>query len=336
MAKPVDPSFSEADPSSTEAGLSFTEISRGDKAALAEALAGIERAPEAPQTVALLSRAHQSSMAHIVGVTGPPGVGKSTLLGEIIAHLRAGNRSVGVIAVDPSSHVSGGALLGDRTRIPTDPGDEGVFVRSMAARDRLGGLAALTVPAMVLMSALYDVVLIETVGVGQSETDVARVADTVVFCVQPGSGDALQFMKAGIMEIPHLVVITKADMTAPAQAAEADLKNALIHTTASAGVHTAASGEGAWPTRILSVSSRNKQGIGELAAAVDAHGHWMMESGELERHRLARDEAWLAAVVQERYGAEGLRRAGSLKLEPGDSPFQRLADVLMSLAAARS
>jgi len=330
VAKSPDLSFSEVDPSSTEAGLSFTEISRGDKAALAEALAGIERAPEAPQTVALLSRAHQSSIAHIVGVTGPPGVGKSTLLGEIIAHLRAANRSVGVIAVDPSSHISGGALLGDRTRIPTDPSDEGVFVRSMAARDRLGGLAALTVPAMVLMSALYDVVLIETVGVGQSETDVARVADTTVFCVQPGSGDALQFMKAGIMEIPHIVAVTKADMAAPAQAAEADLKNALMHGSGSGD------DKGLWDTRILSVSSRNKQGIGELAAAVDAHGHWMTESGELERHRKARDEAWLTAVVQERYGAEGLRRAGSLKLGPGDSPFQRLADVLMSLAAARS
>ena len=106
-------------------------------------------------------------------------------------------------------------MLGDRTRLQHDPEDQGVFVRSMAARDRLGGLAELTIAAMVLLRAVYDVVILETVGVGQSETDVADSADTVVFCVQPGSGDSLQFMKAGIVEIPHLVVVTKADMGAP-------------------------------------------------------------------------------------------------------------------------
>lgn len=333
MAKPSDHSPTEADPSLTEAELSFTGVLGGDKAALAEALARIERAPEAPATVALLSRAHASPRAHVVGVTGPPGVGKSTLLGAMIAHLRAAGRSVGVIAVDPSSHISGGALLGDRTRIPTDPQDDGVFVRSMAARERLGGLAALTVPAMVLMSAIYDVVLIETVGVGQSETVVAGVADTVVFCVQPGAGDALQFMKAGIIEIPHIVAVTKADMTALARAAEADLKAALMHGGGSG--EAGSSGEGSWQTRILSVSCREKQGIGELVEACDGHAHWLTDSGELSRHRLARDETWLGAVVRERYGAEGLGRAGPLKLEPGDSPFGRLAEVLMSLAAAR-
>jgi LAO/AO transport system kinase len=319
-------------PPSTEAELFFKKVSGGDKAALAEALARLERTPESPETVALLSRAHHSPRAHIVGVTGPPGVGKSTLLGVVIADLRAAGRSVGVIAVDPSSHISGGALLGDRTRIPTDPQDKGVFIRSMAARDRLGGLAALTVPAMVLMSAIYDVVLVETVGVGQSETDVGRVADTVVFCVQPGSGDALQFMKAGIIEIPHIVTVTKADMTAPAQATEADLRNALIHDSG----HGNGQEKSAWQTRILSVSSSNKQGTGELLAAIDAHGSFMEQSGELARHRRTRDEAWLGAVVQERYGAEGLSRAGSLELNPGESPFSRLSDVLMSLETARS
>ena len=135
-----------------------------------------------------------------LGLTGPPGVGKSTLINALLARLRARGESVAVIAVDPSSRRSGGALLGDRTRIETDPEDAGVFVRSMAARRRLGGLADITYPAMVLMRALFDLVIVETVGVGQSETEIADCADLVVFCAQPGSGDALQFMKAGVME----------------------------------------------------------------------------------------------------------------------------------------
>src|SRR5580658_6223287 len=141
--------------------------------ALAAALARLEQAPEAEATLALLDAAYGSPRAHVVGVTGPPGVGKSTLIGALISAWRRAGETVGVVAVDPSSRVSGGALLGDRTRLRTDPEDEGVFVRSMAARDKLGGLAALTVSAMVLMRALYDKVIIETVGVGQSETDVA-------------------------------------------------------------------------------------------------------------------------------------------------------------------
>src|SRR5205807_10669515 len=128
----------------------------------------------------------------------------------------ARGRSVAVIAVDPSSRRTGGALLGDRMRLRTDPDDPGVFVRSMAARDRFGGLAALTVSAMVVMRALFDVVVIETVGVGQSETDIAGAADTVILCLQPGSGDSLQFMKAGIVEIPQILLVTIADTGASA------------------------------------------------------------------------------------------------------------------------
>ena len=166
-------------------------------------------------------------------LTGPPGVGKSTLASALVAACARGGETVGVIAVDPSSRRSGGALLGDRARIATDPETtRASFVRSMAARDRLGGLADLTLAAMVLMRALYDRVLVETVGVGQSETEVAGVADTVVFCVQPGSGDSLQFMKAGIVEIPDLVVVTKADLGAAAERARADVAGALSLATA--------------------------------------------------------------------------------------------------------
>jgi diadenosine tetraphosphate (Ap4A) HIT family hydrolase/Ni2+-binding GTPase involved in maturation of urease and hydrogenase len=178
----------------------------GGKRALAAALADLERDPEGKKAQALLDAAWREPKAHVVGVTGPPGVGKSSLCAALVAAWRKAGETVGVIAVDPSSKSSGGALLGDRVRIVHDSTDEGSFVRSMAARDRLGGLADQTLAAMVVMRALFDRVLIETVGVGQSETDVAGVADTVVFCVQPGSGDSLQFMKAGIVEIPHLIV----------------------------------------------------------------------------------------------------------------------------------
>ena len=162
--------------------------------------------------IALLEAAWRAPRGVAVGLTGPPGVGKSTLINALIRDLRSRGETVAVIAVDPSSRRSGGALLGDRTRIEVDPGDAGVFVRSMAARQRLGGVAEITFPAVVLTRACFDWVIVETVGVGQSEVEVADVADLVVFCVQPGSGDALQFMKAGVMEVPDLVLVTKGDV----------------------------------------------------------------------------------------------------------------------------
>ena len=157
--------------------------------------------------------------AHVVGVTGPPGAGKSTLLSALVRVWRARGRTVGVLAVDPSSKRSGGALLGDRARIDADPSDRGVFIRSMAAGERLGGLAPATRAAAQALAAAFDVVVVETVGVGQSETEVAEAADTVAVVVQPGSGDVLQFLKAGIMEVPDVLVVTKSDLGTVAQRA---------------------------------------------------------------------------------------------------------------------
>jgi LAO/AO transport system kinase len=194
---------------------------------MAGALARIEAAPDEAATLALLDAAYGSPRAHVVGINGPPGVGKSSLVSRLIAACRAEQRTVGVIAVDPSSRRSGGALLGDRTRLQIAPEDPGVFVRSMASRGRLGGLSALTPAAMVLMRAVYDLVLVETVGVGQAETEVAAVSDSVVFCVQPGSGDSLQYLKAGIAEIPDVAVVTKADLGLIARRTEDDLRGAL-------------------------------------------------------------------------------------------------------------
>jgi LAO/AO transport system kinase len=191
------------------------------------------RTPAARAEVAELLRAVSPAAlgaeapAHVIGVTGPPGAGKSTLLGELVGAWRAAGRTVAALAVDPSSRRSGGALLGDRARIPYDPEDRGVFIRSTAAAGRLGGLAPATRAAAHALAAAFDVVVVETVGVGQSETEIAEVADTVAVIVQPGSGDVLQFLKAGIMEIPDVLVVTKADLGAVALRARRDLHAAL-------------------------------------------------------------------------------------------------------------
>jgi LAO/AO transport system kinase len=305
--------------------VTLEDIRIGGKVALARALAVIERAPDAPATVALLDAAYQTPLAHVIGMTGPPGVGKSTLMNALIAGWRGRGRRVGCIAVDPSSRRSGGALLGDRTRLATDPDDDGIFVRSMAARDRLGGLAALTVSAMVLMRALYDIVLIETVGVGQSETDVATVADSVVFCVQPGSGDSLQFMKAGIAEIPHLVVVTKADMAQAAERARADVEGAL----SLAGTDPDREG---WRHPALLVSAAGRTGVEALIAALDEHAAFLDRDGRRQRVRAIQAALWLTDAVRERFGREGVARAGTrLSLPPGQSPFQRLSEIVAAL-----
>jgi len=308
--------------------IALADLENGGKAVLARALAAIEEAPEAAASLALLDAAYAAPRAQVVGVTGPPGVGKSTLLGRLIARYRAAGLRVGVIAVDPSSRRSGGALLGDRIRLVTDPTDDGVFVRSMAARDRLGGLADLTVGAMVLLRAVYDRVLIETVGVGQSETDVAGVADTVVFCVQPGSGDALQFMKAGIVEIPHLAVVTKADMGPPASRALADLKVALA-------LAAAANDPDDWAVATLAVSAAQGDGMDEFLNVLDKRADWLGTGGRLAAARQVQAGAWLREALRDRFGREGLARAAARSLDvslaPGQSPFSRQAELAKAL-----
>lgn len=296
------------------------------KRALAAALAGLERDPEGEASQALLDAAWREPRAHVVGVTGPPGVGKSSLCAAMVAAWRREGRTVGVIAVDPSSRTSGGALLGDRVRIAHDGSDEGSFVRSMAARDRLGGLADQTVAAMVVMRALFDRVLIETVGVGQSETDVAGVADTVLFCVQPGSGDSLQFMKAGIVEIPHLVVVTKADLGAPAERARADVAGALSLATA---------GGADWPVKVLAASSRSGAGMDRLMEALEAHRDFLAAEGRLAEARHHQGEGWITQSLRDRFGRDGLGRLDRLGLDlalpPGMQPFQRLRELCLAL-----
>lgn len=295
------------------------------KRRLAAALAALEAAPDAPGSITLLTDAYGAPAAaasRVVGLTGPPGVGKSTLAAALLRAWRRAGRTVGVIAVDPSSRTSGGALLGDRTRLDIDPEDAGIFARSMAARDRLGGLAEITYPAMVLMRALFDVVLIESVGVGQSEAAIAHVADTVVLCLQPGSGDSLQYMKAGIVEVPDVLTVNKADLATLAERTRADVEGAL---------GLAATGD-AWTPPVLLVSASRGNGIDDLVAAIDGHGEWLREEDRLAARRDAQATAWLVDAVRERHGRVGLARAGALHLAPGASPFERFGDIIRQLA----
>jgi LAO/AO transport system kinase len=209
-------------------------LRRRDLAAAPAALNLLEnRSPgRRDQIAALLAEVSPARLGgeapgHVVGVTGPPGAGKSTLLSALVRVWRARGSTVAVLAVDPSSKRSGGALLGDRARIDADPSDRGLFIRSTAAGERLGGLAPATRAAAQALAAAFEVVVVETVGVGQSETEIAEAADTVAVVVQPASGDVLQFLKAGIMEVPDVLVVTKADLGMVADRAVRDLRAAL-------------------------------------------------------------------------------------------------------------
>jgi LAO/AO transport system kinase len=299
-------------------------LASGDKRALASALARIEEAPEAADTIALLDQAWAAARAHVIGITGPPGVGKSTLTARLIRAWRSGGERVAVIAVDPSSKISGGALLGDRIRLAVEP-DEGLFIRSMAARDRMGGLAPDTVAAAALMRAVFDRVLIETVGVGQSETDIALVADTVLLCLQPGSGDLVQFMKAGIVEAPDLIAVTKADTGAPAQRTLREARTML---------GAAHSGEG-WTVPVLATSATAETGIGELLAAIDRHRDWLSSEARLAARRAERERRWLEAALRDRFGSDGLARIGPIPEAPSTSPFARLRQLSARLRGQR-
>jgi LAO/AO transport system kinase len=284
----------------------------GGKALVARTLSALETEPGSPALAALLDAALAEPRGIGIGLTGPPGVGKSTLTGALIARLRARGETVAVIAVDPSSRASGGALLGDRTRIETDPGDQGVFVRSMAARRRLGGLAEITYPAMVLMRALFDVVIVETVGVGQSETEIADCADIVVFCAQPGSGDALQYMKAGVMEVPDVVLVTKGDLGAAARRAAADVRGAL-----------SLAADDRPPADVAIVSAQTGEGLDAALDLIAARAARTAASGGLAARRREQGRAWAESRLGESFGSVGSDLLAP-RLRGSGSPFSML------------
>ena len=284
----------------------------GDRSAAPAALNVIEdRSPRGrEQARALLAEAGTEPRSHLVGLTGPPGAGKSSLLSALLPLWRSSGRSVAVLAVDPSSKVSGGSLLGDRVRIRHDPRDDGVLIRSTAAGTRLGGLAEPTRDAAQALAAAFDVVVVETVGVGQSETDVAELCDTVAVVVQPGSGDTLQFLKAGIMEVPDVLVVTKADMGDAAMRARRDLAAALRAV-------------GSRDTPVVAVSSLPPaSGVEELVEALDAHRDSLDVDAARARMRLL---AAVSAFAAE-HGERGLRAVGG----------RRAAEQLLAEAEGRT
>lgn len=277
----------------------------GDPRAVARLISLVEDAsPQLREASAEL--APYAGTAHVVGVTGAPGVGKSTSTSALVRALRARDKRVGVLAVDPSSPFSGGALLGDRVRMQDHATDLEVYIRSMATRGHLGGLAWATPQAIrVLDAAGCDVVLVETVGVGQSEVEVARLADTTLVLMAPGMGDAIQAAKAGILEIGDVYVVNKADRDGAAQVRR-ELRSMLA---------LADSPDGAWRPPIVLTTAYDGQGVDDVAAKIDEHRAWMHTSAELERRRVrrVRDEIDAIAVtaLRERFADLG----GSVELD---------------------
>ena len=268
----------------------------GDARAVARLISLVEDASPLLREV-MAGLAPYTGHAQIVGITGAPGVGKSTSTNALVAALRATGKRVGVLAVDPSSPFSGGALLGDRVRMQDHALDRDVYIRSMASRGHLGGLSWSTPQALrVLDAAGCDVVLIETVGVGQSEVEVAGLADTTLVLVAPGMGDAIQAAKAGILEIGDVYVVNKADRDGADQVRR-DLRNMLA---------LAERGPDAWRPPIVQTVAQTGRGVDEVVDRIDDHRDWMASSGELERRRVrrARDEIEAIAVtaLRERWG----------------------------------
>ena len=232
--------------------------------------------------------APHTGRAHVVGLTGAPGVGKSTSTNALIGALRAAGRSVGVLAVDPSSPFSGGALLGDRIRMQEHAADDGVYIRSMASRGHLGGLSFTTPQAVrVLDAAGFDVVLVETVGVGQSEVEVAGLADTTMVLLAPGMGDGIQAAKAGILEVGDLYVVNKADRDG-ADRLRRDLRSGLALTERAAD---------AWQPPILATVAQTGQGVDDVVEGLEAHRAWLEETGQLAVRRARRARAEVEAVA---------------------------------------
>jgi LAO/AO transport system kinase len=278
----------------------------GDRRALARLLTELEgRTPAGEAAVRALYG--EAGKAHLVGVTGPPGVGKSTLVAALITEARSAGRSVAVLAIDPSSPISGGALLGDRVRMQQHAADAGVFIRSMAARGRLGGLAGATAEAAAVVDACgFGLVLIETVGTGQSEIEVATLADTTVVLQAPDMGDEVQALKAGLLEVADLVVVARADRPG-AQRAAVRLRAML----------------GVGKERVLLASGTTGEGVAELLAALDRNAPAERGHAAASPSRVARARAQVEAIVAERTRA----RAAS----PG---LQRTADAIFAAVAA--
>jgi LAO/AO transport system kinase len=288
-----------ADPAARGAQLSDAAVG-GDRRALARLLTAVEN--RSPVAEAALRRLYpRAGKAHLVGITGPPGSGKSTLVAALIAELRSAGRAVAVVAVDPSSPITGGALLGDRVRMQAYAGDGDVFIRSMAARGHAGGLASTSSAAAAVLAACgFDLVLIETVGTGQSEVEVAAAADTTVVLEAPEMGDEVQAIKAGLLEVADIVVVNKGDRPGALRTA-AQLRAMLVPTVAR---DRAPGDTRPQPKRpeVLVTTALSGDGVPELLAAIDRR-RGSDHAGATDAARLARAEAQVWAIVADRLRA---------------------------------
>ena len=283
----------------------------GDRAAVARLLSLVERGGEAARAVGRLTHPRGGS-AYTVGITGAPGAGKSTLTNRLIEQIRAGGDEVGVLAIDPSSPFTGGAILGDRVRMQDHALDPGVFIRSMATRGHLGGLSLATPEAIrVLDAAGLPIVLIETVGVGQVEVEIAGSADTTLVVVNPGWGDSVQANKAGLLEIADVFVINKADR-AGAEQTQRDLEDALNYATR----------DRRRPAIVKTVAATG-EGVEELWKVIGEHRAWLEDSGELERRRAARIDDELHEIVLRRLEQKAIDACGG-------AVYARLRDAVLA------
>lgn len=270
---------------------------------------------ERKEVIEKLDKFFNSPKAHVVGITGPPGVGKSSMINKLLGILRNENLSVGVLAVDPSSKESGGALLGDRARFEINPNDHNIFVRSLATKNFLGGISEMTFPCMNVLRSFFDIIIIETVGVGQSEISIQDIVDTVIFCVQPGSGDSLQFIKSGIIEIPDIICVTKSDLSKLANNTLSDIesvKKFFIRTDQEIS--------------ILSVSSNDSVGFENLYKSIDERWLYMKSKNKLYEQRRIQAEKWLKNTLINRFGLEGFKKISEI-IEYGNNPFSSLKTI---------
>ncbi len=286
-------------------------IQRGERAAVASGLNLLdnklaEARVHATRLLALLSDHRRLSGGHLIGVTGPPGTGKSTLVSAMIREWRQAGRTVGVLAVDPSSRpeLGGGALLGDRIRIKNVGYDEGLFIRSLANRNQLGGVATEVWPMSWLMLACFDIVVVETVGVGQTEIDIAELADTVCYVAQPASGDAIQYLKSGIIEIPDVFAVNKADLGAPAFKTAAEIGRSAPRQDR----------REKWDYPVCLVSATMNTGIKPLLQHIDKHREFLTGAGLLGQLRNSHHKAWVIRLLKEEFGTFGLELAGGVAL----------------------
>ncbi|MBI2082905.1 MAG: methylmalonyl Co-A mutase-associated GTPase MeaB [Deltaproteobacteria bacterium] len=287
----------------------------GDRPALARMISLIEN--RSADLLPLMAEVHKrSGQAHVVGVTGPPGSGKSTLVDQLIAAFRKEEKKVGVIAIDPSSPFSGGAILGDRIRMQSHAGDDGVFIRSLGSRGSHGGLSKATREVVRLLDAAgMDVVLVETVGVGQTELDIMEIAQTTIVLLTPESGDAIQTMKAGILEIANIFVVNKSDRPGGER-----LRQELL------AMMEMGAQKDSWKVPVLLTQAVKGAGLPELVQSLERHrSHWIKTNDQKWQQKRAEEE--LREIV-----VDELVKKADFSIKKGANPYQRAQEILAKLS----